>query len=152
MLRLQVHKTLQTDLLHFKTMSIQPKFSFTIDGRSLGAILDPTTGYRIGSGFIVDNPNTVMTAYHVSVDCKTNQRRELSYEPPHLPVSPPPKVPVPVKLKPLKNFPELDIAVLTIADGQTPCERNLKRSEIPLKMGEWVAVDFTLFRGNDTIG
>src|SRR5262245_24623351 len=69
----------------------QPKFSFTIDDKCLGFILDASTNSYIGSSFILEDNNTVITARHVAIDLNTHQPRKIMYQPPadgHKPIDP----------------------------------------------------------------
>jgi S1-C subfamily serine protease len=122
--------------------SNQPKFQFTIDPKCVGVLIDSSTRNRVGSGFIMDDPKTVVTARHVAVNLATNEKRELIYEPPSPPGS---TVKNPTtKLKPAKDVAAVDVAVLRI-EGNSPCRRNLKRSNVDVKPGYWV-----VYAGLDT--
>ena len=113
----------------------QPKFSFTIDPQCVGVLIDRPTGNRIGSGFVLDDPKTVVTARHVAVNLATNEKRDLVYEPPSPPGSTT-KNPD-TKLNSAGDVAAVDIAVLRI-EGDSPCKRFLKRSTVDVKPGDWI--------------
>jgi S1-C subfamily serine protease len=58
------------------------KFSITIDDKCVGVLRDSTSGRWLGTGFIADDPNIVVTVRHVAIDTDTNQGRTLTYGPP----------------------------------------------------------------------
>lgn len=113
----------------------QPKFSFTVDPNCLGVLVDSSSGLKIGSGFILDDPKTVVTARHVAVNLATNEKRVLFYLPPTAPSS---SVNTSAfKLTPGKDIAAADIAVLRI-EGNSPCKAYFKRSTVEVKQGDWV--------------
>lgn len=115
-------------------MSVQPSFRFSIDGRNVGAIREASTGQRIGSGFVLDEPSRVITARHVAFD-SANKPRVLQYEPPHLNDL---THPVLARMIIDKEDEALDIAVMRMEEP-LPCDKSLRRSSAALQIGEWVA-------------
>jgi S1-C subfamily serine protease len=113
------------------------RFSITIDDRCVG-IIRSTDGHWIGTGFIADDPNTVITARHVAIDLTTKEKRDLTYSPPFTTdADARDGILSAKKLVLLKDDPATDIALLRI-DGESPCKRVLGRSSTNLKKGDWV--------------
>lgn len=112
----------------------QPKFSFTVDDRCLGLIIDASTNSPIGSGFILEENNTLITARHVAIDLKTNQPRKIMYQLPGVAGRP---YIEPLPLTPIKDLDDADIAIMHI-DGTSPCKQSFKRSSVNVQAGYWV--------------
>ena len=104
-----------------------------IDPNCMGIIVDTQTGARIGSGFIIDEPKTVITARHVAIDLKTGAHRQLGYLPPGLPGAT--TLNPTIKLSLVKDLENSDIAVLNI-QGDSPCKNFWKRSAQTVKTGD----------------
>lgn len=109
----------------------QPGFSISIDASCVGVLRDASTDSIVGSGFILEDNNTVITARHVAIDLQTLQPRKLNYQSPHSDGGP---FPIQVPLTAVKDVEDADIAILHI-EGQSPCKHSLKRSTVNAAIG-----------------
>ena len=121
-----------------KGQSGPPKISIEIDDKCLGVIRNSPDGHWVGTGFIADDPNTVITARHVAIDGTTKRKRDLTYSPPFTTDSDLMRGVLGTrKLILMRDDPATDIAVLRL-DGKSPCERPFKRSSTTANKGEFV--------------
>jgi len=111
----------------FLPLSSSGDLSFSIPAYSIGLIYEVGNPHPIGSGFVFEDTNTVVTAYHVVVDERTKRQRKISF---HTGIGlretfePYP----PLRLKPYRLLKREDIAVLTI-ERASPCKEPLTRGD-----------------------